>query len=316
MKRLNSILLLFLILLLVGCKTQNAPPAVQEGTTSSSEPRAHSEEAATQTGDAAGQTAPNSENSNENAGGTTNDSPSGTYGSQGAQPTYPAPTDEPWVADMPTEQNNPVEPEGLRFTSFGRYSGAYVKDGSDDPVEDVAIVLVVNTGERYLEYASVSFEIDGEPATFTVTNLPPQRGAWVMAREALQISSGASFVLKGGTTTFCTPEASAEILAKPMNGTVLVENHSEKEAFTGYIYYKTVYEDGNYLAGSPTARRSRSFLPGAPQRSRRRIAAKQPKSFASCRSPEHELYLTKPLIGRNIRPLYKPHHSAITERID
>ncbi len=249
MKRLFSILLLFLILLLVGCKTQNAPPAVQEGTTSSSEPRAHSEEAATQTGDAAGQTAPNSENSNENAGGTTNDSPSGTYGSQGAQPTYPAPTDEPWVADMPTEQNNPVEPEGLRFTSFGRYSGAYVKDGSDDPVEDVAIVLVVNTGERYLEYASVSFEIDGEPATFTVTNLPPQRGAWVMAREALQISSGASFVLKGGTTTFCTPEASAEILAKPMNGTVLVENHSEKEAFTGYIYYKTVYEDGNYLGG-------------------------------------------------------------------
>ena len=180
MKRLFSVLLLFFILLLVGCKTQNAPPAVQEGTTSSSssssEPRAHSEEAATQTGDAAEQTAPNSENRNEISGGTTNDSPSETYGSQGAQPTYPAPTGEPWVADMPTERNDPVELDGLRFTSFGRYSGAYVEDGSNDPVEDVAIVLVVNTGERFLEYASVSFEIDGEPATFTVTNLPPQRG--------------------------------------------------------------------------------------------------------------------------------------------
>ncbi|MGM9554721.1 MAG: hypothetical protein ACI3V2_10475 [Faecousia sp.] len=252
MKRLFPILLLLVILLLVGCKTQNPPPAAQEGTASSSEPRAPSEGAATQNSDAAEQTAPNSENSNEPPEGSTNDSSSGasgTSGSQGVQPTYPAPTGEPWVSDVPTEQNDPVELEGLRFTSFGRYSGAYVEDGSDDPVEDVAIVLVVNTSERFLEYAAVSFEIDGEPATFTVTNLPPQRGAWVLARDALKINSGASFVLKGGTTTFCTPEASAEIQALPMNGTVLVENHSETAAFTGYIYYKNVYEDGNYLGG-------------------------------------------------------------------
>ncbi len=180
MKRLFSVLLLFLVLLLVGCKTQNAPPAVQEGTTSSeSRAPSESEAGATQNSDATEQTAPNSENSNEPPGGSTNDSSSGASGdsgSQGVQPTYPAPTDAPWVSDVPTEQNDPVELEGLRFTSFGRYSGAYVEDGSDDPEEDVAIVLVVNTSERFLEYAAISFEIDGEPATFTVTNLPPQRG--------------------------------------------------------------------------------------------------------------------------------------------
>ena len=250
MKRLFSILLLLLILLLVGCKTQDAPTVVEEGTTSSeSRAPSGSEAGAAQNSTATEQTAPSSENRNETPDVSTNDSSSETSGNQNDQPTYPAPTGEPWVADMPTERNDPVELDGLRFTSFGRYSGAYVEDGSDDPVEDVAIVLVVNTGERYLEYASVSFEIDGETATFTVTNLPPQRGAWVLARDALQINSSASFVLKGGTTTFCTPEASAEIIAKPMNGTVLVENHSETEAFTGYIYYKTVYEDGNYLGG-------------------------------------------------------------------
>ena len=249
MKRLFAILLLLLVLLLVGCKTQNAPQTAQDGSTSSSEPRVPSDGFVTQNGDASEQTAPYSENGNEKPGVNPNTPSSGSPGSQGAQPTYPVPTGEPWVSDVPMERNDPVELEGLRFTSFGRYSGAYVEDGSGDPVEDVAIVLVVNTTERFLEYASISFEIDGEPATFTVTNLPPQRGAWVLALDALQINSGASFVLKGGTTTFCTPEEPAEVQALPMNGTALVENHSDTEAFTGYIYYKTVYDDGNYLGG-------------------------------------------------------------------
>lgn len=270
MRRSFSILLLFLVLLLVGCRTQDAPTVVEEGTTSS-EFRAPSgsEAGAAQNSTATEQPAPSSENRNETPDVSTNDSSSETSGNQNDQPTYPAPTGEPWVADMPTEQNDPVELDGLRFTSFGRYSGAYVEDGSNDPVEDVAIVLVVNTGERFLEYASVSFEIDGEPATFTVTNLPPQRGAWVLEKNALTVQGGASFVLKSGSTTFCTPEEVSTVTAQALDGTVLVENHSESESFSGYIYYKTVYEDGNYLGGVTY----RSLIEDLPAQSRTEITA-------------------------------------------
>ena len=276
MKRLFAILLLLLVLLLVGCKAQNAPPTAQnapptaqDGSTSSSEPRLPSDGSVTQNGDASEQTAPVSGNDNENPGVNPNAPSSGSPGSQGAQPTYPAPTGEPWVSDVPMERNDPVELDGLRFTSFGRYSGAFFEDGSDTTVENVAIVLVVNTTERFLELATFSFEIDGASATFTVTNLPPQRGAWVLEKNALTVQGGASFVLKSGSTTFCTPEEVSAVTAQALDGTVMVENHSESESFSGYIYYKTVYEDGNYLGGVTY----RSLIEDLPAQSRTEITA-------------------------------------------
>lgn len=186
-----------------------------------------------------------------------------------AQPDYPAPTGTPWSTEEPVEAAEPVELDGLRFVSFGRYSGAFFEDGSDTAVENVAIVLVVNTTERFLELATFSFEIDGASATFTVTNLPPQRGAWVLEKNALTVQGGASFVLKSGSTTFCTPEEVSTVTAQALDGTVMVENHSESESFSGYIYYKTVYEDGNYLGGVTY----RSLIEDLPAQSRTEITA-------------------------------------------
>lgn len=274
MKILLSVLILLSTLLLVGCKTQEALPNERGGSTASSGPPSLSEVPSQQDGTAAESTDPDSESEHGQQGtetqeGGSNGQVSGSSGTESDQPTYPAPTGEPWVSDVPIEKTEPVELDGLRFTSFGRYSGTYFEDGSDKAVEDVAVVLVVNTTERYLELAIFSFEIDGAPATFTVTNLPPQKGAWVLARDALTVNSGASFVLKGGTTTFCTPEDIPTITAQPLDGTVLVENRSETEAFSGYIYYKTVYEDGNYLGGVTY----RTLIEDLPAQSRTEITA-------------------------------------------
>ena len=274
MKRLLSVLILLSTLLLVGCKTQEALPNERGGSTASSGPPSLSKAPSQQDGTAAESTDPDSESEHGQQGtetqeGGSNGQVSESSGTESDQPTYPAPTGEPWVSDVPIEKTEPVELDGLRFTSFGRYSGTYFEDGSDKAVEDVAVVLVGNTTERYLELAICSFEIDGAPATFTVTNLPPQKGAWVLARDALIVNSGASFVLKGGTTTFCTPEDIPTITAQPLDGTVLVENRSETEAFSGYIYYKTVYEDGNYLGGVTY----RSLIEDLPAQSRTEITA-------------------------------------------
>lgn len=274
MKILLSVLILLSTLLLVGCKTQEALPNERGGSTASSGPPSLSEAPSQQDGTAAESTDPDSESEHGQQGtetqeGGSNGQVSESSGTESDQPTYPAPTGEPWVSDVPIEKTEPVELDGLRFTSFGRYSGTYFEDGSDKAVEDVAVVLVVNTTERYLELAIFSFEIDGAPATFTVTNLPPQKGAWVLARDALTVNSGASFVLKGGTTTFCTPEDIPTITAQPLDGTVLVENRSEAEAFSGYIYYKTVYEDGNYLGGVTY----RTLIEDLPAQSRTEITA-------------------------------------------
>lgn len=274
MKRLLSVLILLSTLLLVGCKTQEALPNERGGSTASSGPPSLSEAPSQQDGTAAESTDPDSESEHGQQGtetqeGGSNGQVSESSGTESDQPTYPAPTGEPWVSDVPIEKTEPVELDGLRFTSFGRYSGAFFEDGSDTAVENVAIVLVVNTTERFLELATFSFEIDGASATFTVTNLPPQRGAWVLEKNALTVQGGASFVLKSGSTTFCTPEEVSTVTAQALDGTVMVENHSESESFSGYIYYKTVYEDGNYLGGVTY----RSLIEDLPAQSRTEITA-------------------------------------------
>lgn len=242
-----GVLILLLSFLLTGCKTQEALPDAQAGSKAASDSSSALE--APSQRDPAGTESTGSDSASEYGQQGSETWTSEASGSASDQPTYPAPTGEPWVSDVPIDGEKPVELDGLRFTSFGTYSGVYVEDGSDKAVEDVAVVLVMNTTERYLELATFSFEIDGASATFTVTNLPPQKGAWILARDALTVNSGASFVLKGGTTSFCTPEDVPAIAAQPSDGTVLVENRSATEAFSGYIYYKAVYEDGNYLGG-------------------------------------------------------------------
>ena len=146
------------------------------------------------------------------------------------------------------ETTEPVELDGLRFVSFGRYSGTNFENGSNEPAEDAAVVLVLNTTDRFLELGTFTFEIDGVCAVFSVTNLPPRRGAWLLEKSALPVKSGANFVLKGGTISFCTAEEAADVTAQPLEGTILIKNASQ-DAFSGYVYYKRLYSDGNFLGG-------------------------------------------------------------------
>ena len=158
--------------------------------------------------------------------------------------------------------------DGIRFDSFGRYSGAFVEDGSDLPVENVACVLAVNTTDRYLDLATAVFEIDGVEARFTVTGLPPNTAAWVLEGSALQVESGASFVLKGGAASYSVLEEDVKITAAPDVGTLLVTNNGAKD-FSGYIYYNVLYTDGNFLGGITY----RSFVEQLPAQSRTEITA-------------------------------------------
>lgn len=206
--------------------------------------------------------------------GTTSESTAPNSGESGSvSPSYdPASPTTPTSPTSPPATTEPLPDavilEGLRFDSFGRYSGAFVEDGSDRPVENVACVLAVNTTDRYLDLATAVFEIDGVEARFTVTGLPPGKAAWVLEGNALQVESGASFVLKGGATSYSVLEEDAAVTAAPDVGTLLVTNNGAKD-FSGYIYYKALYTDGNFLGGITY----RSFVEQLPAQSRTEITA-------------------------------------------
>ena len=267
MRLSRRLLPLLAVLVLTGCASKGSAPPTQPGGadppgTTVTQQNSGTDPSQEQSG------LPTSPGASE---GTSGESTAPSGGGSGPASPSQDPT-QPYTPTSPPATTEPLPDavilEGLRFDSFGRYSGAFVEDGSDRPVENVACVLAVNTTDRYLDLATAVFEIDGVEARFTVTGLPPGKAAWVLEGNALQIESGASFVLKGGATSYSVLEEDASVTAAPDVGTLLVTNNGAKD-FSGYIYYKVLYTDGNFLGGITY----RSFVEQLPAQSRMEITA-------------------------------------------
>lgn len=131
------------------------------------------------------------------------------------------------------------------------FTGPYVEDGKDAPVSNVAAILVTNPTERYLDLASIVYEIDGVRATFKATGLPPGKSAWVMESSKLTVDPGAEFRYIDQYTVYRDAAISfAEELTIRSEGSKLqVTNNTENTLENVFVYYKTKYKDGNYLGG-------------------------------------------------------------------
>lgn len=199
--------------------------------------------------------------------------PTQTTGSTEPPETTAGPTEPPEPTDQtetPTEPPKPTEPtepptyetvppsedgsvvleEGkLSFSSCGRYSGAFVEDGSDRYVENVAAILVTNRTEEYLTYAALEFEINGVAASFVLTGLPAGASAWVLEYSAMEIGAGAKFVALDSVMQFIPQEPMDALEVVLKDGLLSAKNLTDRDYIDGYIYYKQLHTDGNYLGG-------------------------------------------------------------------
>lgn len=150
----------------------------------------------------------------------------------------------------PSEDGSVVLEEGkLSFSSCGRYSGAFVEDGSDRYVENVAAILVTNRTEEYLTYAALEFEINGVAASFVLTGLPAGASAWVLEYSAMEIGAGAKFVALDSVMQFIPQEPMDALEVVLKDGLLSARNLTDRDYIDGYIYYKQLHTDGNYLGG-------------------------------------------------------------------
>jgi hypothetical protein len=151
-----------------------------------------------------------------------------------------------------TESTAPLTAEAadgkLDLSNYGRYSGQYVEDGSDDAVENVAVILVTNNSQEYLEYALITYDIDGTAASFAVSGLPAGRAAWVLESNRLTVSDDAVFTYQEDVSSFQEPEETG-VTAAAGNGYITVQNSTNKALSEISVFYKRVYEDGNFLGG-------------------------------------------------------------------
>ena len=168
--------------------------------------------------------------------------------------TEPQPTEtEPVTTQPTTEPATGVQSpeEQLTWVQYASYDGVFVEDGSDEPVEDVASILVTNGSEQYLDMAKMTFLLDGQEATFMVTGLPAGASVWVMESDRKTIRTESVLEHADSLTSFRKDAVDTlEGLNIQYAGNILkVTNNRDKTLKNLTLYYKVLHSDGNYLGG-------------------------------------------------------------------
>ena len=143
--------------------------------------------------------------------------------------------------------------QGLYLLSVDPYSGSYVEDGSDEPVENVMAITVENEGTEPIQLSTVTLTAtDGLEYSFTLTALPA--GARVTVLEANRASFRSGLEISGATLSnvagFNEPLSLHEELLTitASNQTLTIKNVSGQAFSGGRVFYKNISNDV-YLGG-------------------------------------------------------------------
>lgn len=149
------------------------------------------------------------------------------------------------------------QPEGttpvkeLVCLQFSSYSGEFVEDGTDETVQNVAAILVENTGTEFLDRAEVVYGVGSKRAEFVVTGLPPGERAWVLESDRMILEEGDEFRPAGSTTSFrsnaITDPEDMQVTAQ--GDTLTLVNNSTQTRQNVCVYYKVRHTDGSFLGG-------------------------------------------------------------------
>lgn len=156
----------------------------------------------------------------------------------------------------PPETKPPVEKDeiasgDLSCEDYALFSGQFVEDGRDELVNNVAAILVKNRTDRFLDFATLSFDIDGKTATFIVTGLPAGRSAWVMEATRMTATHQSEFTYLDCVTSFRDDIiVKTDKLSISADGNMLTAvNNSQQTMNNVTVYYRTVHSDGNFFGG-------------------------------------------------------------------
>lgn len=174
----------------------------------------------------------------------------GKDGSDGADDATSSRDTEPEATEDPSYR---LSDPCLTLTSLGGYSGNYLEDGSDELVSNVAAILVTNDGDRMLQVAEITFQVnDAEQAVFQITDLPV--GATVLAldqnRRTYSDEDDYSYGrVSSGYIDTPSLEEDKFTLDTSEAGKLTLTNLTGETYGKVYVYYKYVQLGGVYLGG-------------------------------------------------------------------
>lgn len=136
----------------------------------------------------------------------------------------------------------------LEFTS---YSGPFVEDGTNEQVENILAMLLENRSDEYLDFATITYDVGGETAEFTISGLPPGESTWVLEANRMPARGDAEFELLDCQSSFRNDAVltTEDLEVVTEQNSLTVKNISDKTLNNVCVYYKNFNSDGNYLGG-------------------------------------------------------------------
>lgn len=152
----------------------------------------------------------------------------------------------------PRQEPEKVNFGGLVCMEYSRYTGTFPEDGSGRQVENVAAILVHNSSNQFLDFATVEAVVGSNNGTFYVTGLPPGGTAWVLEKNGLTLTPDEKFEARSCEDYYFRDDAllqTDDLKVEPQGNSLTVTNKSKKTLKNVCVYYKTVHEDGRYFGG-------------------------------------------------------------------
>lgn len=154
---------------------------------------------------------------------------------------------------MPQEEYLLSIDGNIKIKEIGSYTGTYMEDGSDEPVENVMRILVKNIGEDPLQYAKIALTGENEDAVFEMTTLLPGESMIVLEanRKAYSAESEYTSVRAEHIAYFQYAPSNQEdtLWIQPLDGGFNIKNISEEDIDGKIVIYFKNYAQEQYVGG-------------------------------------------------------------------
>lgn len=152
--------------------------------------------------------------------------------------------------DLPFKLPN----KNMEILSIGKYSGKFIEDGSDEKKENVLALVVKNISDEVINYGEITLKIKGKSNTikFKITNLKPQTSTVVMESTGkIEFDPDNKYIYLNSKNDMESTMSlmSDKIKLSTKNKEITIENISDEDLKTVYVYYKTVSKGNSYIGG-------------------------------------------------------------------
>lgn len=152
----------------------------------------------------------------------------------------------------------------LKIEKMAAYTGLFVEDGSNVQVENVAMLMLHNAGDKPVEYTEISVEFEGETLVFQVTALPAGERMVVQEKTGKPMPTTPALAASALVVRRAQMEIDPALtVVDNGNNTLTVTNLTNQEITTVRVFYKYYMEQEDlYVGGIAFTVRITRLAPG------------------------------------------------------